>query len=91
MKLNIHVIISGKVQGVWFRLNTKNKAEQLNLNGWVRNTHDGKVETVFEGEERDVNEMIKWCHEGSPLSNVTNVDVEIKTILIGFDKFEIKY
>ena len=91
MKIQTHVIISGKVQGVWFRLNTKNKAEQLNLNGWVRNTNDGKVEAVFEGEERDINEMIKWCYEGPPLANVKNVNIETKSPSNCFDKFEIKY
>jgi len=91
MRLKTHVIISGKVQGVWFRINTKNKAEQLNLTGWVRNTTDGKVEAVFEGEERDINEMIKWCYEGPPHAYVQNVNVETKSKLNGFYKFEIKY
>jgi acylphosphatase len=91
MRLKIHVIISGKVQGVWFRVNTKNKAEQLNLTGWVRNTSDGKVEAIFEGEERDINKMIKWCYEGPPLANVKNVNVETKSQLNGFLRFEIKY
>ena len=91
MKIQTHVIISGKVQGVWFRLNTKNKAEKLNLTGWVRNTNDGKVEAVFEGEERDINEMIKWCYEGPQLANVKNVNIETKSPLNCFDKFEIKY
>ena len=91
MKSKVHVIISGKVQGVWFRANTKNKAEQLNIIGWVRNTPDGKVEAIFEGEERDVHEMIKWCNEGPPLANVKNIDVEPSSPLNGFDGFSIKY
>ncbi len=46
----MHVIISGRVQGVWYRANTKQKAEELGLGGWVKNTAEGNVEAVFEGE-----------------------------------------
>ena len=57
MKVNAYVKIHGKVQGVWFRAGTKQKAEQLGLTGWVRNTDDGCVEAVFEGEEKQVKEF----------------------------------
>jgi len=76
MKKRVHVIISGRVQGVWFRANTKNKAEQLGINGWVRNTSDGKVEALFEGEEGAIMEMIEWCHHGPPLADVKDVKIE---------------
>ncbi|RLF27691.1 MAG: acylphosphatase [Thermoplasmata archaeon] len=82
-----HVLISGRVQGVWFRGSTKDKAEQLGLHGWVKNTNDGKVEAVFEGEENAINEMIKWCHHGPPLAKVENVEInweEPKNIEEGF-------
>ena len=52
-------MISGRVQGVWFRANTKDKAEQLGLNGWVRNTTDGNVEAVFEGEQEQIKKMLE--------------------------------
>jgi len=71
-----HVFISGRVQGVWFRAHTREKAEELGLSGWVRNLHDGRVEAVFEGEDKEVDEMVKWCHRGPPLSRVEKVDVE---------------
>jgi len=74
MKLNTKVVISGRVQGVWFRQNTKNKAEQLGVKGWVKNTDDGNVEAVFEGEEDAIGEMIKWCHHGPKLAKVTNIE-----------------
>ena len=51
MKVEAHVLISGKVQGVWFRANTKEKARQLDIKGWVRNLPDGRVEAVFQGEK----------------------------------------
>jgi len=70
MKTNVHVIISGRVQGVWFRASAKQTAEQLGLTGWVRNTADGNVEAIFEGEEDIVKEMIDWCHCG-PILNIS--------------------
>jgi acylphosphatase len=91
MKSKVYVLIFGKVQGVWFRVYTKNKAEQLNLTGWVRNTHDGNVEAVFEGDVRDVNDMIKWCNMGPPLARVKKVDVKSLTPSNNFDEFTIKY
>lgn len=91
MKSNVHVVISGRVQGVWFRATTKQKAEQLGLTGWVRNTPDGCVETVFEGEETLVNKMIEWCHRGPPLSKVENVEVKKQEPTNSFDGFSVKY
>lgn len=91
MKLNVHVLIYGRVQGVWFRSSTKQKAEQLGLTGWVRNTHDGNVEAVFEGEEKLVKEMIEWCHRGPPLAEVENVEVKKQNPTNGFDGFSIRY
>ena len=91
MKLNVHVIISGRVQGVWFRANTKQKAEQLGLTGWVRNTSDGCVEAVFEGEERLIKEMIEWCNKGPSLAKVEKVEVKNQNLIEGFDGFSIRY
>ncbi len=90
MKTNIHVLISGRVQGVWFRVNTKQKAEQLGLKGWVRNTDNGCVEAVFQGDEKKVNEMINWCHQGPPLAKVEKVDVTKKQSIDIFEDFSIK-
>ena len=76
MKSKVHVIISGRVQGVWFRANTKNKAEQLGITGWVRNTNDGKVEALFEGEDKVLEEMLEWCSHGPTMAEVTDVKVK---------------
>jgi len=70
-----HVIISGLVQGVFFRAYTQKEAQALGLSGWVRNLPDERVEAVFEGEKAAVNEMIAWCWEGSPSAKVTKVEV----------------
>ena len=91
MIVNVHVLISGRVQGVWFRASTKQIAKQLGLTGWVRNTPDGCVEAVFEGEEHLINKMIEWCHHGPSLSKVKNVDVKNQDPTSEFSDFSIKY
>ena len=91
MKTNAYVKIHGKVQGVWFRASAKQKAEQLGLTGWVRNTNDGCVEAVFEGEEKQVQDMIQWCYQGPPLSKVKNVEIKNQNTTNNFDSFSIKY
>ena len=86
-----HVLISGRVQGVWYRASAKDKAEQLGLKGWVKNTYDGNVEAAFEGEEDSVESMIAWCHEGPKLANVTNVKVDYEKSTEEFEGFNIIY
>ena len=86
-----HVFISGRVQGVFYRASTKDKAEQLGLKGWVRNTSDGEVEAVLEGEEIIVKEMIAWCKNGPKFADVSNVKVEYKKFLNEFKEFIITY
>ena len=90
MKKNVHVIVKGRVQGVWFRANTKQKAEQLGVSGWIRNTQDGCVEAIFEGEEKCVNEMIDWCNRGPPLAKVNNVEVKNQNPKNNYNGFLIK-
>jgi len=91
MKINVHVIISGRVQGVWFRSSTKQKADQLGIKGWVRNTSDGRVEAVFEGQEELVREIVEWCYHGPPMAKVSNVEVETKEFTDSFERFSVKY
>ena len=91
MKVNAYVKIHGKVQGVWFRASTKQKAEQLGLTGWVRNTDDGCVEAVFVGGEKQVQDMIQWCYQGPPLSKVKNVEVKNQNPTNNFDSFSVEY
>ena len=75
MKTRVHVLISGRVQGVWYRASTKQKAEELGITGWVRNTSEGHVEAVFEGEKAQIDEMIAWCWVGPPLAQVKDVKI----------------
>ncbi len=74
MEKQIHVWISGIVQGVGYRFWTKNEAQKLNLKGWVRNLPDGRVEAVFQGEIQDIVIMLKNCRQGSSLASVDEVE-----------------
>ena len=69
----VHVYISGRVQGVFFRAETERTARSLNLAGWVRNMEDGRVEALFEGEDKNVDQMLVWCHTGPPHARVDHV------------------
>jgi acylphosphatase len=73
-----HVIVNGRVQGVAFRFETRRAAERIGVRGWVRNRPDGSVEAVFEGERRQVDEILAWCRRGPVLARVEHVDVEWK-------------
>ncbi len=73
-KKAIHVWISGRVQGVSYRYYTSVKAEELGIKGWVRNLPDGRVEALFEGTDKQLKEMTEWCHQGSPMASVKNVE-----------------
>lgn len=75
MNTRAHVLVSGKVQGVFFRSSTKDKAEELRLSGWVRNLSDGRVEAVFEGKKEDVDKIVEWCRKGPEYAKVTGIDI----------------
>jgi acylphosphatase len=70
-----HVVVSGRVQGVFFRDSIRRLAERHGVAGWVRNTWDGTVEAVFEGEPDGVDRLVEFCREGPPGARVENVDV----------------
>jgi acylphosphatase len=89
MKTQVHVVISGRVQGVWYRASTRQKAEELGLTGWVKNTADGNVEAVFEGDESTVHKMIAWCRVGPPLAKVADVKIIQKRVDEEFTGFAV--
>jgi acylphosphatase len=87
----VHVYVSGKVQGVFFRAETQKTATNLHLTGWVRNMEDGRVEAVFAGEDRDIDKMLVWCHSGPPFARVERVEA-VEEPCTGSDKsFRIIY
>ena len=69
------IYISGRVQGVYFRVNTMKKAKSLGIKGWVRNLPDGRVEALIEGSDPAVALMLEWCRCGDPPARVTGVEV----------------
>ena len=70
------VLISGKVQGVWFRAWTVEQATRLHLRGWVRNRKDGRVEALIAGPSHIVDDLVELCHQGPPMAKVESVEVE---------------
>lgn len=70
-----NVIVTGRVQGVFFRAETQRAAHRLGVSGWVRNLPDRTVEAVFEGPRPQVEAAVQWCHTGSPGAKVTDVQV----------------
>ena len=85
------IVISGKVQGVFFRAETQKAARRYGVSGWVRNRPDGTVEALMEGLRKDVEALTAWCHEGSPMSRVDRVDVKWKEYTGKFDRFDVIY
>jgi acylphosphatase len=75
-RVRAHVFVSGHVQGVFYRANTRETARKHGVDGWVRNLDDGRVEAVFEGDEASVESLVEWCHSGSPAATVEDVDAE---------------
>ena len=90
-KIRVHLIVIGKVQGVYFRHNTQIVASLQNVTGWVRNLEGGQVEVVLEGDETNVDHVIKWCKIGPPGSRVENVDVRYENYTGEFKGFGINY
>lgn len=86
-----HVNVEGRVQGVFFRANTVDKACSLNIVGWVRNCPDASVEAVFEGKKDAVEKIINWCRMGPPDALVRNVNVNWEEPTGEFKTFSIKY
>jgi acylphosphatase len=72
----MHVLVSGKVQGVWFRESTRQEAERLGVGGWVRNLPDGRVEAVFTGSSAAVDELVAWCRRGPPNADIATVEAK---------------
>ena len=84
----VHAVITGRVQGVWYRAWTAGEAKKLGLDGWVRNLRDGSVEAVFSGPGANVDEILKRCRKGPPLARVDDIRVKPweETPRPGFEK-----
>ena len=87
----VHAIISGRVQGVFYRLETQNAANRIGVNGWVRNLPDGTVEAIFEGEKDRVRDIIAWCQNGPQNARVDQVKVDWQNYTGEFSDFKVTY
>ncbi len=90
MKVRAHVFVSGRVQGVFFRVETHKEATKRNISGWVRNTSGNRVEAIFEGEGGDVEQLIAFCRRGPRAARVAGIDLHWETYTGEFKGFEIK-
>ncbi len=91
VKARAHVYVSGRVQGVFFRYETKERADELGVTGWVKNLPDGRVEAIFEGEKDKVEKMVNFCRVGPPGAKVTKVEVSWGDYKGEFQSFSIIY
>ncbi len=91
MEARAHVLVSGMVQGVFFRASARDMAIGLGVKGFVRNTMAGKVEAVFEGDKGDVQRLVSFCTKGPPGAHVDDIDVRWEEYRGEFSGFEVRY
>lgn len=89
--LRLHAIVSGTVQGVFFRANTVSVATKLGLKGYVTNLPNGSVEIVAEGEKELLDKLLEWCSEGPEDAMVTNVETKWEENKNEFRDFRVRY
>ena len=88
-KKRYQVIVSGIVQGVGFRYATLKKANELGITGWIKNRIDGKVETVIEGENDSLKQMLSWLKKGPSQANITDTEVQELIYKDEYDSFKL--
>ena len=87
----VHLMVSGKVQGVFFRQALKVIAKKNNVLGWVRNLTDERVEAILEGDSKSVNSVIDWAKTGPANSRVDNIEISNEEFKNEFSTFEVLY
>lgn len=85
------MLISGKVQGVYYRASTEKEANRLGLSGYARNLPDGRVEVIAEGSPEELRQLHQWCQEGPPAAKVTDIEVEEQRANGEFSNFGVRY
>lgn len=85
------LLVSGRVQGVFFRARTQEEAQRLAIAGWVRNLPDGRVEVLAEGESRAVASLIAWCRRGPRFADVSDVEVIEEQPGDAYSSFDIRH
>jgi len=89
-KVRVHLFITGRVQGVFFRASTQEEAQRHQLTGWVKNLHDGRVEAVLEGEEENIEPMIAWCQHGPSHAVVKDLSVTVEVYQGEYTDFAVR-
>jgi acylphosphatase len=89
MKVRVHALVSGRVQGVFYRAFTREKAIEHSVKGWVRNLVDGRVEAVLEGKKEDVDQLINDLKKGSPSARVDRIDIKSEDYRDEFKEFHV--
>jgi acylphosphatase len=89
MQRRVHIIVSGRVQGVSYRANAQRKAASLGLVGWTRNRTDGSVEMLAEGPSEAVSDFITWCRKGPLLARVDDLIITDEPPVGEFAQFEV--
>ena len=87
----IHARVTGRVQGVFYRASTRDKARSLGLTGWVMNMPDGSVELEAQGPDERVDELVSWLYEGPPYAKVQDVEISELSLSDQEDSFEVRY
>ncbi len=90
-EVRTHVFVTGRVQDVFFRVNTVERAQELEVTGWVKNLPDGRVEAVFEGPKENVEKIVEWTKTGPLDAGVENVEIHQEKYSGEFDNFKIKH
>lgn len=88
--MTVHLKITGKVQGVFYRKSAKIEADLLGIGGWIKNLKDGSVEASAGADKPKLEEFVAWCKKGPPFAKVENVEVEWKDTDSGYSEFEIR-
>jgi len=83
------IIIHGHVQGVFFRASARQQAQRRALKGFVRNLHDGSVQAVVQGDAKNIQEFIEWCHHGPEMASVDEVVVQYEAAKKSEQRFRI--
>ena len=87
----IHIFVTGRVQGVFFRQSARVIAIKNNVNGWVRNLDDGRVEIIAEGEKQNIDNFVIWCKTGPANSRVDEFELLNENFTGKFENFEVRY
>ena len=91
VKIRAHVIVTGNVQGVFYRAETAARAKQYEITGWVRNLPDGRVEAILEGEEINVQKIVEFCRKGPPNARVVDLEITRHEWKGEFESFTIRH